>query len=179
MMHYDAFKELCEQRRSVRYFDDKPVAKEDILKLLELARLSPSVENTQPWHFHVILNKELRHKLTEMCFYGNFIGGAGAFIVVTCDQSLQMKAAEPVWNIRELECSCMAAMTHMLLGATAMGIGSCWVSLLHGNVQELLKVPLKEIIVGGIMLGHFKKGEEKGNAEHQRKPLETMYTIHE
>lgn len=173
------FEQLCQNRRSIRYFDGKPVKKEDVLKLLSMAQLAPSVENTQPWHFHVIYDKELLKKLMTTSCYGNFVQGAGTFIVVTCDQSLQTKMPEPVWNIRELEFSCMAAMENIMLGATAMGLGSCWVSLLRGDVQSILKVPLKEVIVGGLMLGYYKKGEEKGNDEHVRKPLETTYTIHE
>ena len=64
-MPYDDFQSLCEQRRSIRYFDEKPVLKEQVLKLLELAHLAPSVENLQPWHFHVIWSKDLRKKLME------------------------------------------------------------------------------------------------------------------
>jgi nitroreductase len=178
-MTYNDFKSLCETRRSVRYFDDKPVSKEDILKLLELAHLAPSVENLQPWHFHVILNKELRHELTETCCYGNFIEGAGAFIIVTVNRSLTNAPKEPVWNERELEYSCMGAMMNILHGATAMGLGSCWVSLYHGKPHELLQLPRHETIVGGVMLGHFKKGEEKPSGEHQRHPLKDLYTFHE
>jgi nitroreductase len=178
-MTYDEFRSLCESRRSIRYFDEKPVSKEEVLKLLELARLAPSVENLQPWHFHVIFNQELRKKMTECCCYGNFAEGASVFIVVTANRSLENQAKEPVWNEKELEYSCMGAMTNVLLGATAMGIGSCWVSLFRGNVHELLKLPRYEIVVGGLMLGHFKRGEEKGHDGHERKSLDEMYTMHE
>lgn len=178
-MTYNDFKDLCTQRRSIRYFDKKPVTKEEVMKLLELAQLSPSVENTQPWHFHVIFNEELRKKMMETCCYGNFVEGASVFIVVTCDKSVQNKPQEPVWNVRELEYSCMAAMENILLGATAMNLGSCMVSLLHGYVAEHLKIPMHEVIVGGIMLGHFRKGEETASEKHERKPLEAIYTLHE
>ena len=178
-MTYDDFHSLCQHRRSIRYFDQKPVSKEDVLKLLELARIAPSVENLQPWHFHVIFNQEMRKKLTESCCYGNFAEGAGAFIVVTADKSLINQAKEPIWNEKELEYSCMGAMTNVLLGATAMGLGSCWVSLYRGNVHELLGLPMHEIVVGGLMLGHYKRGEEQGHNGHQRKPLDGMYTFHD
>lgn len=178
-MQYEDFKSLCQKRRSIRYFDNKPVTKEDVLKLLELALLAPSVENLQPWHFHVIFNKDIRHTLTNTSYYGNFMEGASVFIVVTADLSLVNKAKETVWNEKELEYSCMGAMATILLGATAMEIGSCWVSLARGDVHELLHLPAREIVVGGLMLGHYKRGEEKGNNEHQRHPPEKMYTFHE
>ncbi|MDO8648866.1 MAG: nitroreductase family protein [Candidatus Peregrinibacteria bacterium] len=178
-MTYDDFHSLCQHRRSIRYFDEKPVSKEEVLTLLKLARLAPSVENLQPWHFHVIYNPELRKKLTEASCYGNFVEGAGVFIVVTANRSLENKAKEIVWNPRELEYSCMAAMTNVILGATAMEIGSCWVSLHHGTAYEILKLPRHETVVGGLMLGHFKRGEEQNSNGHERNPLEEMYTFHE
>jgi len=178
-MTYEDFHALCQNRRSIRYFDQKPISKIDVIKLLELARLAPSIENLQPWHFHVIQNKELRHKLIEASCYGNFVEGADVFIVITANRSLENKAKEPVWNPKELEYSCMAAAEHMLLGATAMGLGSCWVSLHHGTAHEILKLPHHEIVVGGLMLGHYKRGEEHGIDGHQRNALEEMYTLHE
>ena len=53
------FGELVQKRRSVRRYADRPVAKEDILKCLEAARLAPSGCNSQPWHFIVIDEPEL------------------------------------------------------------------------------------------------------------------------
>lgn len=178
-MTYDDFHALCERRRSIRYFSDAPVSKEDIEKLLALARLAPSVENLQPWHFHVILNEKMRTDMMEASCYGNFVEGAGAFIVVTVNPTTENSAAEPVWNRRELEYSCMAAMENVLLGATAMGLGSCWVSLHHGKAHELLGLPRHEIIVGGMMIGHYRANEDTPSDGHQRRPLEAMYTVHD
>ncbi len=178
-MTYDDFRALCERRRSIRYFADKPISQEEVLKLVELARLAPSVENLQPWHFHIIFNRDLRHKLMKASCYGNFVEGAGVFIVVTTKRDLEHAAAEPVWNTRELECSCMAAMTNILHGATAMGLGSCWVSLHRGEALEILNLPDEETVVGGLMIGHYRMGEEEPGSGHRRKPLKEMVTIHE
>ncbi len=178
-MTYDAFKTLCESRRSIRYFDDQPVTTAEVLSLLELARMAPSVENLQPWHFHVIFNHDLQKRLMEASCYGNFVEGAGAFIVVTVEKSLANSAKEPVWNPRELEYSCMGAMTHIILGATAMGLGSCWVSLHHGAAFEALGLPARETVVGGIMLGRYRKGEKQPSDGHQRKALRDIVTMHD
>jgi nitroreductase len=177
-MTFDDFKTLCENRRSIRYFADQPVDKADIEKLLQLARLAPSVENLQPWHFHVILSEEMRSKLMKASCYGNFVEGAGAFIVVTVNPTYENKAAEPVWNRRELEYSCMAAMENMLLGATAIGLASCWVSLHHGKAHDILGLPHHELIVGGVMIGHYRPNEQQPSDGRQRRPLEEMRTFH-
>jgi len=131
MMSYESFLELCEHRRSIRYFDTDPVSREDLEKLLELAGLAPNVQNTQPWRFHVIVSEALKTKVMAASCYGNFIAGASAFIVVTADQTARKDTREVVWNPRELEYSCVSAMEHMALGAAALGLGSCWISLHH------------------------------------------------
>lgn len=178
-MDYAAFVHLCKNRRSIRYFDQTPIKKEDVLQLLELARLAPSVENLQPWHFHVITNKDLCKKLMESSCYGNFVEGAGVFIVITCDRTLERKAPEIVWNLKELEYSCMTAAEHILLGATAMGLGSCWVSLHHGAPHTILKLREQDYVIGGIMLGHYKPGEAEASNGRDRKPLTSMITMYE
>jgi nitroreductase len=178
-MNYQDFQQLCERRRSVRYFDDAPVKQQDILALLELARLAPSVGNTQPWKFHVVLNKDLRRKLMECSCYGNFVEGADAFIIVTSDAGAKPVTGETLWNPKELEYSCMAAMSNILLGATSMDLASCWVSLHHGPAHELLGLPLSDVVVGGVMIGHFRKGEEQASGAHERKALKDMYKFYE
>lgn len=178
-MNFADFESLVKQRRSIRYYSEKPVAKDNILKLLEVTHLSPSVENAQPWRFHVISNQEMKRKLMSACCYGNFVDAASTFIVVSCDHSQEFAMPEVVWNPKELEYSCMAAMTHVIFGATAMGLGSCWVSLHHGQVHEFLKLPREQTVVGGIMLGHFKPGEEKSGGRFERKTLKSLVTFYE
>lgn len=178
-MHFPDFEKLVKQRRSIRYYSDEPVEKGDVLKLLELAHLSPSVENSQPWRFHVIVNQLMKRKLMAACCYGNFVDAASTFIVVSCDHSQEHRMPEVVWNPRELEFSCMAAMMHIIFGATAMGLGSCWVSLHHGQVHEFLKLPRDQTVVGGVMLGHFKTGEEKSGEHFERQSLKKFVTFYE
>ena len=51
-------------RRSIRAFLDKPVAREDIEKILEVASRAPSGTNTQPWKVYV-LTGQARSSLSE------------------------------------------------------------------------------------------------------------------
>jgi len=50
-MHYD---DVVLGRRSIRGYQDKPVAKQLIEEILALAMRSPSSMNTQPWNFTVV-----------------------------------------------------------------------------------------------------------------------------
>ena len=55
-MDYD---EVIRGRRSIRGFLKKPVPKDLIREIIELAMRAPSSMNTQPWHFHVITGEPL------------------------------------------------------------------------------------------------------------------------
>jgi nitroreductase len=49
-----------EMRRSIRKYIDKQAENEKITELLESARLAPSGNNTQPWHYIVVKSEEIR-----------------------------------------------------------------------------------------------------------------------
>lgn len=65
-MEYNQFKDIVLGRRSVRKYEDKEVANEDILELIDCARYAPSDTNSQTWEFIVIKNKEKIKKIEEM-----------------------------------------------------------------------------------------------------------------
>lgn len=178
-MNYQDLRQLCEDRRSVRYFSDEPVKQADILAILECANLAPSVENTQPWRFHVVYNPALKEQLMKATCYGNFVLGAGAFIVVTCQSQVHPSSQQILWNPRELEYSCVAAMDQLLLAATSLGLASGWVSLHKGPAHDALKLPNHEVVVGGIMLGHYRRGEEGSHGNHQRHALKDTFKFYE
>ena len=53
-------------RKSIRAFKKKKVPISDIKKILEIASLSPSGSNTQPWNVHVLYGNALKHFTKEM-----------------------------------------------------------------------------------------------------------------
>lgn len=57
------FEELILKRQSDRRYAPDKVSKEDIMKCIEAARLSPSACNAQPWKFIIV---DDRAKLNEM-----------------------------------------------------------------------------------------------------------------
>jgi nitroreductase len=56
---------MVRSRRTVRDFSNKPVPKEIIENCLRAAGTAPSGANHQPWHFVVISDPELKHKIRE------------------------------------------------------------------------------------------------------------------
>jgi nitroreductase len=55
--------EVIRNRRSIRAFQDKPVSKDDVEQILEIARFAPSGTNTQPWRVYVLAGS----KREELC----------------------------------------------------------------------------------------------------------------
>ena len=57
------FLELCNRRRTVREFSDKPVSREILERILKTAGTAPSGANKQPWQFVVVTNPDLKHQI--------------------------------------------------------------------------------------------------------------------
>ncbi len=47
------------ERRSIRGFTDKPVTREMLEEIIDMANCAPSSMNTQPWHLHVLTGAPL------------------------------------------------------------------------------------------------------------------------
>jgi nitroreductase len=53
------FSELIQTRKSIRGYLPKPVPREVIEEIIEIAKWAPSSMNTQPWHVHVVTGEPL------------------------------------------------------------------------------------------------------------------------
>ena len=49
--------EAIKTRRSIRQFQNRPVADEQIQAIIEAAMMAPSAGNQQPWHFIIIRDR--------------------------------------------------------------------------------------------------------------------------
>lgn len=65
--------QAMQERRSIRGFQDKPIARETLEEVIALANRAPSSMNTQPWHLHVLTGEpleKLRKGNTELMLAG-------------------------------------------------------------------------------------------------------------
>lgn len=53
------FTQLIQARKSIRGYQNKPVPREVIDDIIEVAKWAPSSMNTQPWHVHVVTGEPL------------------------------------------------------------------------------------------------------------------------
>ena len=70
------YNDIVHERRSIRGYQQKPVPRELIEEIIDLAKRAPSSMNTQPWHFHVITGEPLeriREGNTEKMMRGSAV----------------------------------------------------------------------------------------------------------
>lgn len=59
------FRAVIEKRASVRQFAGDPVSADDLREMVRLAGLSPSVNNSQPWQFIAITNRDVLRRMAD------------------------------------------------------------------------------------------------------------------
>lgn len=118
---------LYRRRRSCRDFTDEPVSRELILELLEAGRWAPSGGNLQPWRFVVVHDAGRRRQLVGACLGQGFVAAAPVVIVVCALP--EVSALHYGARGRNLYClqDVAASTQNMLLRATELGLGVCWV----------------------------------------------------
>ncbi|HKI78361.1 MAG TPA: nitroreductase family protein [Ignavibacteriaceae bacterium] len=90
--------ELLEKRYSPKAFDDKNIEQEDLIKLLEAARWSPSSMNEQPWRFIVgVKNEDETHdKIYDTLADGNKLWAKNApVLILTIASNFYQRNGEP------------------------------------------------------------------------------------
>src|SRR3954465_5283879 len=63
-------------RRNVRSFEDRPIAQEDLDRILEAGRRAPSSRNWQPWDFVVVTDRDQLAQLAKVWEYGQHVAAA-------------------------------------------------------------------------------------------------------
>lgn len=145
--------EVIEKRRSIRKFKRKPVARKDLKRILEAGRLAPSGGNRQPWYFIVVRDLEIKKALSIVANNQKFIADADIVIVALGDPG-----TKPKFNVSSIRIphkqDPMIAIEHMILAATALGYGTCWIGAFNENeVKRILKIPENLAVIALLPVG--------------------------
>lgn len=153
------FDQLISKRQSDRKYLPDPVAREDVMKCLEAARMSPSACNAQPWKFVVVDDKA---KLAEMADAAEGLGmnkfthGVPVIVAVVLEK---MNVSAKLGSLVKNKDYCMLdlgmAVEHFCLQAADLGLGTCimgWFD--EKRIAKLLNVPRGKRIPLIISLGH-------------------------
>lgn len=131
--------EAIKTRRSVRSYSDRAIDEAVVQRILDAARLAPSANNTQPWHFVVVRDPERRRKLAELCNGQTFIGQAPV-VIAACGKSYRSKHHWIAEHMAIVDVT--IAVDHLTLAARAEGLGTCWIgAFTHDPIHEFLNVP--------------------------------------
>ena len=165
----ERFYEIIKSRRSIRKFDERPVPREILERVMDAALFAPSALDMQPWYLHVLTGAR-RDEFAAICraiwdklkptilerygdegvairepFYRN-LGGAPVAIAIYADED----CAEH-WAFA----GCAMAAENLMLAATAEGIGS-----LYMGAQLMIKEQVDAFfgehrrLIGCVLLGY-------------------------
>lgn len=169
------FLEIVNNRRSIRSYADKPVPRETIDSCLEAARLSPSACNSQPWYFIVVDDKNLIQELGRKAFAGIYSMNAFAMtapvlvVVITERSKLSAQCGGMFRGVAYNRIDIGIACEHLVLQATAEGLGTCWLGWFNEKkVKKILYIPKDKKIDIIISMGY---ADYKALKEQKRKPL--------
>ena len=145
--------EALKMRRSVRAYQETPVPKEALERILEAGRIAPSASNRQPWHFIVVTDSQKRKTISRGP-YAKFVTESPVLIVGCGDTE-----ASPNWHIVDVS----IALENMVLAATAEGLGTCWIGgFIEDEVRQLLEIPENFKIVALLSVGYPREKLEVG-----------------
>lgn len=154
----DAF-EAIRRRCSVREFAAGALSRETIEKIVDCGRRAPTARKEEPWEFVVVTDRTALGALAAATDHGTFMREASCAIIVVCRQTKYY-----------LEDGC-AATENILLAATALGLGACWVAgdkkPYCAAVLELCGAPSAYRLVSIVAIGHPARLQEQTG----RRPL--------
>lgn len=130
--------DTIEKRYSVRGYEDKNVEEEKLEKILKAGQLAPTGVNNQAFKIYVINTKKHSDKLKEV--YGkDWIIEAPYVIAVVSKANDAWTRPWDAKNINEIDATIV--MDHMILEATELGLGTCFIAAFHERpLIELLKL---------------------------------------
>ena len=175
------FLDIMKNRRSCRNFiPGKTVSREDLLKIVEAGRLSPSGCNSQPWKFIVVDSAEAKEKLCDAVVVENGMTGApwrnqvSAFIILVEQEAKVMPSVTAHYHNtqRFAPGDIGAACMNMCHEADSLGLATCIIGM---NDQQKMEKHF------GIPAGHDARlvlaigyAADNNPVNKIRKPLEEI-----
>ena len=162
------FMELIAQRYSVRAYQSAPVEDDKLHQILEAARLAPTAANRQPMRVLVLHTAGRQEELQRI--YGRAWFTQAPIIIAVCGVS------EESWTRKDdskasLDIDAAIVMDHIVLAATALGLGTCWIAAFDPQAaREVLGLPEDVQPIVFTPLGYAADAP----APKKRRPLEEL-----
>lgn len=151
------------RRKSVRRYTGEPLAPGVLEKLLDAAIQAPSAGNMQPWEFIVLEGEEIRKAAVATTYIGYFAGPdnqqswmleASAIVAVCVNRRRTVgRYGERVAHHSVQDVA--AAIENLMITATEMGLGTCWVGgFKEAELTKLLGVPEGVQVLSMVAIGY-------------------------
>ena len=132
------FYEVINKRRSIRAYKKDPVEDSKLSRILNAARLAPTAANRQPYSLIVVKDEETKLKLKDAYSQEWFFTAP----VIVCACALPDDAWKRNDGKGYVDVDVAIAMDHLILAASAEGLGTCWIAAFKPEVvREALNIP--------------------------------------
>ena len=132
------FLELVQKRYSVRAYKPDPIDEKKLEQVLEAARLAPTAANKQPFQFLVIRAAGKEAELRRL--YDRAWFAQAPVVICACGIPAQAWVRMDGKNYCDVDVA--IAMDHLVLAATALGLGTCWIANFDPAIaRQVLALP--------------------------------------
>lgn len=144
-------KEAIEKRRAYRSFDSIEISKELIKKLVEVAQITPSCANKQPWRFVFVYDQNKLKELFTVLSSGNkWVEKASMIIAVFSKPEYDCIIGERDYYLFDTG----MATAFIILRATELGlIAHPIAGFKESKTKEILKIPDEMRLITLITIG--------------------------
>lgn len=118
------FNELIRKRYSVRAYRPDPIEDEKLSAVLDSARLAPTAANRQPFKIIVIHTAGRKEELGKIYRQDWFVQAP----LLICAVGVPRQGWIREDRRRYLDVDVAIVMDHLILAATDLGLGTCWVA---------------------------------------------------
>lgn len=169
--------DVMKKRRSVRKFKQEQITDQEMKLIIEAGQLAPSGHNSQTSHFVVVQNQEILNELRELvkAEFAKMEVDENTYASIKTSITLSKKgkynfmynapALIIATNLRgygNAMADCSLALGNMMLMATELNIGTCWINQLkwlaeNENIKKYLEklgVSENEIVCGCLSVGY-------------------------
>lgn len=175
------------RRRSVRKYLARPVEDEKLEILLEAARLAPSANNSQPWHFIVVRKGATIETLSRAVPIGaanvnQWVKTAPCIIVACGKRHPLVHWGAKVLGLDLLKIDVAIAVEHICLAAADLDLGTCWIGWFsEKKVRKILEIPQYVNVIALVTVGYpvdISTKDSIGNINQRtRKSIKSIYSL--
>ena len=167
-------------RRSIRKYKEKPVPRDLLTRLLEVARYAQTGSNSQPVHWLVIQEaKEVNRLAGLVADWVRFMLKENTEYALSIHMDRLIEAwdkgidrilrgaphlivAHGLSTLPASQPACIIALTHLELAAPSLGLATCWAGYFtaaannYPPLQQALALPQDHLTYGAVMVGYPK-----------------------